>query len=68
VLKDILPFLIFTLIVHSFTWWATNGITVMWLRMTCRIIMAATLYAGIMWLSGAKIMRESIQYLVKSKK
>lgn len=67
-LKDILPFLVFTLLVHSFTWWATNGISIMWLRMISRIIMAATLYAGIMWISGAKIMRESIQYLVKSKK
>ena len=64
-LKDILPFLIFTLIVHSFAWWATSGITVMWLRMLSRITLAFILYAGIMWLSGAKIMRESIQYLVK---
>ena len=62
-LKDILPFLVFTLLVHSFTWWATNGISIMWLRMIIRIIMAATLYAGIMWISGAKIMRESIEYL-----
>ena len=62
-LKDILPFLVFTLLVHSFTWWATNGISIMWLRMIIRIIMAATLYAGIMWISRAKIMRESIQYL-----
>jgi len=68
VLKDTLPFLLFTLMVHSFTWWATNGIPIMWLRMVSRIFMAATLYAGIMWISGAKIMRESIQYLVKSKK
>lgn len=62
-LKDILPFLIFTLIVHSFAWWATSGITVMWLRMISRIAMAAILYAGIMWVSGAKIMRETIAYL-----
>ena len=62
-LKDILPFLIFTLIVHGFTWWATDGIPIMWLRMVCRIIMAATLYAGIMWISGAKIMRETVGYL-----
>ena len=62
-LKDILPFLVFTLIVHGFTWWATNDIPIMWLRMVCRIIMAAVLYAGIMWASGAKIMRETVEYL-----
>ena len=65
-LKDVLPFLVITLIVHSFTWWATNGITVMWLRMICRIFMAATLYAGVMWISGAKIMRETVGYLTPS--
>ena len=66
VLKDILPFLVFTLLIHSFTWWATNEIPIMWLRMVSRIIMAAVLYAGIMWISGAKIMRESIEYLAPS--
>ena len=65
-LKDILPFLLFTLIVHGFTWWATNDIPIMWLRMICRIIMAAVLYAGIMWVSGAKIMRETVEYLAPS--
>jgi hypothetical protein len=28
-----------------------------------KILIAAALYAGVMWLSGAKIMRESIAYL-----
>jgi len=40
----------------------------MWLRMMCRIILAATLYAGIMWLSGAKIMRETIEYIAHRNK
>jgi len=35
--------------------------------MVCRIIMAAILYAGIMWVSGAKIMRETVGYLFKSR-
>ena len=62
-LKDILPFLLFTLIVHGFTRWATSNIPIMWIRMVSRIIMAAVLYTGIMWLSGAKIMRETVEYL-----
>lgn len=66
VLKDILPFLLFTLLVHSFTWWVTNGIPIMWLRILSRIALAGTLYASIMWISGAKIMREAIEYLAPS--
>jgi O-antigen/teichoic acid export membrane protein len=62
-LKDILPFLVFTLMTHSFTWWVTNDISILWLRMVCRIIMAAVLYGGIMWVSKAKIMRETVEYL-----
>ena len=65
-LKDILPFLFFTLIVHGFTRWATNDISTLWIRMVCRIIMAGVLYAGIMWVSGAKIMRETVEYLAPS--
>lgn len=65
VAKDTVPFLLFTLIVMAFTWWITLGLSNLWLLMLSRIILAALLYAGIMWMSGAKIMRESIQYLFK---
>ncbi len=64
-LKDILPFLIFTLLVMGATWWITRPITNLWLLMLAKIVIAALLYGGIMWLSGAKIMRESVGYLLK---
>jgi hypothetical protein len=35
--------------------------------MLSRIGMAALLYAGIMWISGAKIMRETTSYLLHKK-
>jgi O-antigen/teichoic acid export membrane protein len=66
-LKDIMPFLIFTLIVLAFTWWLTCDITNLWLLLFSRIIIAAVLYCGIIWISGAKIMRETIQYLIRRK-
>ena len=62
-LRDIMPFLVFTLIVLGITWWLTNGITNLWLLLVSRILIAAVLYAGTMWLSGAKIMRETMRYL-----
>ena len=64
-LKDTMPFLAFTLIVLALTWWLTKGIENLWLLLISRIILAAILYGGIMWASGAKIMRESIHYIFK---
>ena len=64
-LKDIMPFLVFTLAVLALTWWLTCGITNLWLLLISRILIAAVLYAGTMWLSGAKIMREAIQYIFR---
>lgn len=62
--KDVLPFLAFTLIVLGLTWWLTRGIENLWLLLISRILLAAILYGGIMWLSGAKIMREAIHYIL----
>jgi O-antigen/teichoic acid export membrane protein len=62
-LKDVMPFLVFTLAVLALTWWLTKGIENLWLLLISRILIAAVLYAGIMWVSGAKIMRETIHYI-----
>ena len=62
-LKDTVPFLVFTLLVLGITWWLTRGIGNLWLLLLSRILLAAALYAGIMWVSGAKIMRETIHYI-----
>ena len=64
-LKDIMPFLVFTLAVLAATWWLTNDITNLWVLLFSRILIAAVLYGGIMWVSGAKIMRETIHYIFK---
>jgi O-antigen/teichoic acid export membrane protein len=66
-LRDIVPFLFFTLAVLSVTWWLTKGITNLWLLLISRIVIVAVLYGGIMWLSGAKIMREAIRYITRRK-
>lgn len=63
VLCDIIPFLVFTVLVMVVTWWITRGISNLWLLLVSKILIAAAIYAGVMWLSGAKIMRESIAYL-----
>jgi O-antigen/teichoic acid export membrane protein len=63
VLRDVIPFLIFTLLVMATTWWLTRGISNLAWLLISKIVVAAALYAGVMWVSGAKIMRESIQYI-----
>ena len=60
-----MPFLVFTLAVLALTWWLTSGICNLWLLLISRVIIAAALYGGIMWVSGAKIMREAIHYIIK---
>jgi hypothetical protein len=63
-LKDIMPFLVFTLAVLAVTWWLTCGIESLWLLLISRILIAAVLYLGIVWVSGAKIMRDAIHYII----
>ncbi len=68
VAMDTMPFLLFTILVLSVTWWMTRSITSLWPLMLTRIVLAVALYAGIMWISGAKIMREAIGYILNRKK
>ena len=64
---DTMPFRGFTIAVLAFTWWITLPIENLWALMLSRIAMAALLYAGIMWISGAKIMGEAIGYILHKK-
>lgn len=63
-LKDTLPFFAFSVAVMGTTWIATSCISSPIVLISCRIVLAASLYCGLAWLSGARIMRESVQYLL----
>lgn len=67
VIKDIIPFFIFATIVMLVTWFVTQHIDNMVLRLISKIVIAVILYCGITFVSGAKIMRESIDYVLKKK-
>ena len=62
-LKDILPFLLIAAVSMGVTGWLTNGIANVVLLLIVRIVVAATLYLGLVWLTGAQILRESIQFI-----
>ncbi|MDO5447010.1 MAG: lipopolysaccharide biosynthesis protein [Prevotellaceae bacterium] len=67
VMKDVVPFLVLALGVMALTWWITSPIENIYVLFVAKVIVAAVLYVGLTYLSGAKIMRESIAYIKKKK-
>lgn len=68
VLKDILPFFLLASGVMLATWFVTQDITGNILRMIAKIGIAVVLYCGLTFVSGARIMRESIGYVMKRRR
>ena len=68
-LKDVIPFAFIAAISMLLTGLITHNINNIYILLISRILIAAAVYLLITWLTGAKILRESIGYLkVKSKK
>ena len=66
-LKDILPFLLIAAATMVITYFATRWIDNLFLLLIVRILLAAAIYIGLLWLLGAKILKECIGYLFKRK-
>ncbi|MBQ9665417.1 MAG: lipopolysaccharide biosynthesis protein [Bacteroidaceae bacterium] len=76
-LRDILPFLLIATATMVITYFATRPLTAWgeapnaWARLLLllitRILLAAAIYLGTLWLFGAKILRECLGYLSKKK-
>ena len=79
-LKDILPFLLIAAAAMAATYFITSTLLDFnyqfsiinyqfptFLTLLSRILIAALLYLGTLWLLGAKILKESIGYLLKKK-
>ena len=62
---DVVPFFVFALAVMAVAWFATHALPISWLRMGLRILLAAVLYVGSLWMARAQILRESIDYIFK---
>ncbi len=62
-LLDVLPFALTALAVMTAVHFLTQSIVNLWLLLTVRIVLAATLYYAVMRLSGAQILRESMAFL-----
>ncbi len=67
-LKDVMPFLIIAAVSMTATYFLTKNIGNIYLLLVVRILIGAALYLLVVWLTGAKILRESLQYIFKSGK
>ena len=68
VLKDILPFLLIAAATMVITYFATSWIGNLLILLITRILLAAALYIGLLWVFGAKILRECLSYLLHKNK
>ena len=64
---DIMPFLLFSAATMAATYYLTLAIKSDIILLLARILLAAIIYVGILWLLRAKILRECIQYIKKKK-
>lgn len=68
VTKDIAPFFLFSLLVMGLAWGITRPITNLWLMLIAKVVIAASLYVGILWVCKAKVLQESLAFLGLTKK
>ena len=64
-LKDILPFAIAAVVVMAITGFVTQTIETLWLKLICRVLLAALLYYGVMRLAGAVILKEILAFIFR---
>lgn len=64
-LRDTLPFAIAAAVAMGVAWVASREVSNVWLVLAVRIAVAAVVYVAIIWIAGAKILREAVGYLLR---
>jgi O-antigen/teichoic acid export membrane protein len=64
-LLDVLPFFLVAILTIVITYFATSAISTSYLLLISRILIAAAIYVGILWMLKASILRECIGYISK---
>lgn len=62
-LRDACPFLLIAVGTMLLTGWLTQNISSIVILLAVRIVVAGTLYVGVVWLTGAHILRECIDFI-----
>lgn len=65
VLRDMLPFLLIALTAMAVAYFAGKGIENLYVRLAVRVVCAVAVYLALLWVLGAKILRESLAYLFR---
>lgn len=65
VLSDLFPFLLIAMVAMVVAYYAGKEISTLYLRLIARVLIAAIAYLALLWLLGAKILRESLAYLLR---
>ena len=65
VLSDLFPFLLIAMVAMVVAYYAGKEISILYLRLIARVLIAAIVYLALLWLLGAKILRESLAYLLR---
>lgn len=63
-LKDLSPYLLLSAVLTVGAHFATMGIGHLCLRMAAKVILVASLYAGVLWKAHSVIFRESLEFLL----
>ena len=66
-LRDIVPFLAIAALTMTATYFLTEGISNIYLLLFSRMAIAAGIYMASLWIFGAKILRESLGFLLRRK-
>lgn len=65
--KDILPFMLLAMATMIITYFITKPLDNIYVLLIARIITAAIIYVGALWILGAEILRECLGYVLKRK-
>ena len=64
-MKDILPFTLAAVAVMAVTFLATSSLSSLFLQLTLRIVMAAVMYAAVMYIGKVEILNECLRFVKK---
>lgn len=67
-LKDLLPYLLLSLVLVTVARYATASISRPWLSLVAKILLVGGLYALVLWRTRSVIFRESLDFLLKRKR
>lgn len=64
-LRDVLPFLLVATVSMLLTYFATQSLSNVWLLLLTRVLLAAVIYLGLLWVLGAQILKECLRIVFK---